>query len=95
LSKEYAAEDIEDGGSKLEDGGSKVEAVTNLQSSTLDSRQGYVMPDFRGRGVRAVTQACAQMKLTISLHGSGTAFRQSPAAGTRVRAGETCKVEFQ
>ena len=53
------------------------------------------MPDFRGRGVRAVTQACAQMNLVISLNGSGLAFRQSPAAGAKVRAGETCKVEFQ
>jgi PASTA domain len=53
------------------------------------------MPDFRGRGVRAVTQACAQMNLVISVHGSGLAFRQSPAAGSKVRAGETCKVAFQ
>jgi cell division protein FtsI (penicillin-binding protein 3) len=102
LSKEYEAEDSEDVGSKIEDGGSKVGAVNNPQSSIADPRpsvrdgaQGYVMPDFRGRGVRAVTQSCAQMNLTISLHGSGLAFRQSPAAGTKVRAGETCKVEFQ
>ena len=38
--------------------------------------------------MRAVTQACAQMNLVISLHGSGLAFRQSPAAGAKVRAGE-------
>jgi cell division protein FtsI (penicillin-binding protein 3) len=55
----------------------------------------YVMPDFRGRGVRAVAQACAQMKLVIRLHGSGVAVRQSPAAGAKVRAGDICKVEFQ
>lgn len=55
----------------------------------------FVMPDFRGRGVRAVTQACAQMNLVISLQGSGLAVRQSPVAGAKVRAGETCKVEFQ
>jgi len=64
-------------------------------SSPNDSAPGFVMPDFRGRGVRAVTQACAQMNLVISLHGSGLAVRQFPAAGARVRAGETCKVEFQ
>jgi PASTA domain len=54
-----------------------------------------VMPNFRGRGVRAVTQACAQMNLVISLQGSGLAVRQSPVAGAKVRAGETCKVEFK
>ena len=64
-------------------------------SSPNDSAPVFVMPDFRGRGVRAVTQACAQMNLVISLHGSGLAVRQSPVAGAKVRAGETCKVEFQ
>ncbi|MGE0132130.1 MAG: penicillin-binding protein [Blastocatellales bacterium] len=64
-------------------------------SAPNDSAPAYVMPDFRGRGVRAVTQACAQMNLVISLHGSGLAVRQFPTAGAKVRAGETCKVEFQ
>jgi cell division protein FtsI (penicillin-binding protein 3) len=64
-------------------------------SSPNDSAPAFVMPDFRGRGVRAVTQACAQMNLVINLHGSGLAVRQFPSAGTKVRAGETCKVEFQ
>jgi hypothetical protein len=104
LSKEYESQskDGEDRGSRIEDRGSKIEAVNNLRSlipdprsSILDPAQVFVMPDLRGRGVRAVTQACAQMNLVISLHGSGLAFRQSPAAGAKVRAGETCKVEFQ
>jgi hypothetical protein len=97
LSKEYESQS-KDG----EDRGSEIEAVSNLhsvirnpQSVIPDGAQAFVMPDFRGRGVRAVTQACAQMNLVISLHGSGLAFRQSPAAGAKVRAGETCKVEFQ
>jgi hypothetical protein len=69
----------------------------NPQSAIRDpqSEKVFVMPDFRGRGVRAVTQACAQMNLVISLNGSGLAFRQSPPAGAKVRAGETCKVQFQ
>lgn len=64
-------------------------------ASPNNSAPAYVMPDFRGRGVRAVTQACAQMNLALSLRGSGLAVRQYPAAGARVRAGETCRVEFQ
>jgi cell division protein FtsI/penicillin-binding protein 2 len=102
LSKEYESEGgedqwsgIENEGSRIEDRGSKIEAVNNLRPPILDGAQVFVMPDFRGRGVRAVTQACAQMNLVISVHGSGLAFRQSPAAGSKVRAGGTCKVEFQ
>jgi cell division protein FtsI (penicillin-binding protein 3) len=102
LSKEYESESgedqwsgIENGGSRIEDRGSKIEAVNNLRPPIPDGAQVFVMPDFRGRGVRAVTQACAQMNLVISVHGSGLAFRQSPAAGSKVRAGGTCKVEFQ
>jgi cell division protein FtsI (penicillin-binding protein 3) len=60
-----------------------------------DSIATYVMPDFRGRGVRAVAQACAQMNLVIRLHGSGVAVRQFPSAGAKVKTGDTCKVEFQ
>lgn len=54
-----------------------------------------VMPDVRGRGVRAVVQACTQLNLNVKLIGSGVAVRQTPAAGARVRAGDDCKVEFQ
>jgi cell division protein FtsI/penicillin-binding protein 2 len=102
LSKEYESEggegrgsEIEGQGPEIEGQGSKIGAVNNLRTSVLDGAQVFVMPDFRGRGVRAVTQACAQMNLVISLDGSGLAFRQFPAAGTKVRAGETCKVQFQ
>ena len=102
LSKEYESEDGEDRGAGIDDRETKTGDVNNLQSPILDSRPlildsgpVFVMPDFRGRGVRAVTQACAQMNLVISLHGSGLAFRQYPAAGAKVRAGEKCKVEFQ
>lgn len=55
----------------------------------------YLMPDFSGRGVRAVTQACTQLKLDVRLVGAGVAVRQHPAPGAKVRAGDPCKVEFQ
>jgi len=55
----------------------------------------YLMPDLRGRGVRAVMHACAQMHLNVRLLGSGIAVRQFPAAGSRVKAGDACKVEFE
>jgi cell division protein FtsI/penicillin-binding protein 2 len=99
LSKEYESEDsaesgVEERGSRIEDRGSREEVVNNLRPSAVEPAV-FVMPDFRGRGVRAVTQACAQMNLVIRFHGSGLAFRQSPAPGAKVKAGETCKVEFQ
>jgi cell division protein FtsI (penicillin-binding protein 3) len=56
---------------------------------------GSVMPDVRGRGVRAVIQACTQLNLPVKLSGNGVAFRQTPAAGARIRAGDDCKVEFR
>ncbi len=65
------------------------------KATSGDAVATYVMPDFRGRGVRAVTQACAQMNLIIRLHGSGVAIRQTPAPGAKVRVGDVCRVEFQ
>jgi hypothetical protein len=54
-----------------------------------------VMPDVRGRGLRAVVQACTQLNLKVSFTGSGVAVRQMPSPGARVRAGDQCRVEFQ
>jgi len=54
-----------------------------------------IMPDVRGRGVRAVIQACTQLNLNVKLSGTGVAVRQMPSAGARVRPGDDCKVEFQ
>jgi cell division protein FtsI/penicillin-binding protein 2 len=54
-----------------------------------------VMPDIRGRGVRAVMRACAELNLNLKLRGSGIAVKQKPAPGTIVREGDECRVEFQ
>jgi cell division protein FtsI/penicillin-binding protein 2 len=54
-----------------------------------------VMPDIRGRGVRAVVRACAELNLNVKLRGSGIAVKQNPAPGTIVREGDECRVEFQ
>lgn len=53
------------------------------------------VPDFRGQGVRAVTEQCARIGLRLVISGSGRAVRQKPAAGTLVVRGTTCQVEFQ
>ncbi len=53
-----------------------------------------VMPDFRGRGLRAVIQACRELNLNVRFYGSGVAVKQMPAPGARVRPGDECRVEF-
>ncbi len=53
------------------------------------------VPDFRGQGIRAVTEQCARIGLRPIISGSGRAVRQDPAAGTLVVRGTTCRVEFQ
>ncbi|MCS6816032.1 MAG: transpeptidase family protein [Blastocatellia bacterium] len=53
------------------------------------------VPDFRGQGIRAVTEHCARIGLRLIVSGSGRAVRQEPAAGTLVVRGTTCRVEFQ
>jgi hypothetical protein len=55
----------------------------------------FLMPELRGRGVRAVMQACGKMHLTARLNGSGVAVRQFPVPGARVKAGDACKVDFE
>jgi cell division protein FtsI/penicillin-binding protein 2 len=82
--------------------GSEINASSNISSSQLarNAKPSVrvatgVMPDFKGRGVRAVMRACAELNLNVKLHGSGVAVRQAPAPGTSVRAGDECKVEFQ
>ncbi len=80
----------------------EVNVSSNISSSRLarNTRQAVqvstgVMPDFKGRGVRAVMRACAELNLNVRLHGSGVAVRQAPAAGTAVRSGDDCRVVFQ
>ncbi|GBC81197.1 Stage V sporulation protein D [bacterium HR10] len=53
------------------------------------------VPDFRGQGVRAVTEQCARIGLRLIVSGSGRAVRQEPMAGALVVRGTTCRVEFQ
>jgi cell division protein FtsI (penicillin-binding protein 3) len=67
----------------------------SLRVSSRDAVTGGVMPDIRGRGVRAVMRACAELNLNVKLRGSGIAVKQNPEPGTIVREGDECRVEFQ
>ena len=58
------------------------------------TRNGIVMPDLRGRSVRDVARACAQLGLRVETRGEGKVFKQSPAAGSEVSTGQTIYVDF-
>jgi cell division protein FtsI/penicillin-binding protein 2 len=67
---------------------------SSLVVATLEIEPG-TMPDLRGRGVRAVVRACANLDLKLKVNGSGVAVHQMPAPGARIKPGEICQVEFQ
>ena len=58
------------------------------------TERALLMPDVRGRSVREAARVCAQLGLELEAHGEGRAVGQTPAAGARVEAGQTVRVEF-
>jgi cell division protein FtsI (penicillin-binding protein 3) len=60
----------------------------------LASSKGVLMPDLRGRSVRDVARACAQLGLQVEARGDGHVIRQNPAPGMEVRAGQVVSVDF-
>ncbi len=55
---------------------------------------GPVVPDFRGKPMRAVVRQAYAMGFTIQPEGSGVARSQAPAAGSPIRPGEKIRVLF-
>ena len=53
------------------------------------------VPDVIGMAMRESAQALRESGLLMKAHGDGLAVKQSPAAGSYVRAGDTVTVEFQ
>jgi cell division protein FtsI/penicillin-binding protein 2 len=58
------------------------------------SNKALLMPDLRGRSVRDVARACAQLGLQVEARGDGQVIRQSPAPGTEVGSGQVVSVDF-
>ena len=53
------------------------------------------MPDLRGLGTRAATEACLNLHLEVKLRGQGSrAIGQTPPAGAPVRPGDLCQIAF-
>lgn len=60
----------------------------------LASNRAVLMPDLRGRSVRDVARACAQLGLQVEALGEGHVIRQSPAPGTELGPGQVVFVDF-
>ena len=60
----------------------------------LDQGGDIAVPDFSGKTMREVTQACLRLGLDPMLVGSGLAVDQAPTAGTKVRRGARITVRF-
>jgi cell division protein FtsI (penicillin-binding protein 3) len=58
------------------------------------SNKSIVMPDLRGRSVRDVARACAQLGLQVEAHGEGRVLRQNPAPGSEIESGQVVYIEF-
>jgi cell division protein FtsI (penicillin-binding protein 3) len=68
-------------------GGEIVYAVANANA--------VLMPDLRGRSVRDVARACAQLGMQVEAHGDGgRVVAQSPQAGVELRPGQLIYVDF-
>jgi len=60
----------------------------------MDEGGDIPVPDFTGRTMREVTEACLRLGLNPVLVGSRLASLQSPAAGSKVRRGSKVTVQF-
>jgi cell division protein FtsI (penicillin-binding protein 3) len=61
---------------------------------SADEGGDIVVPDFSGKTMRDVTQACMRLGLNPVLVGTSVALQQTPAAGAKVRRGTKVIVEF-
>jgi len=60
----------------------------------VSTSKAMLMPDLRGRSVRDVARACAQLGLLLEAHGEGRVVKQTPEAGTELYSGQTIYVDF-
>jgi cell division protein FtsI (penicillin-binding protein 3) len=62
--------------------------------TSADDGGAIMMPDFSGKTMRDVSEACMRLGLDPVLVGSSVAVQQTPAAGAKVRRGTKVTVEF-
>jgi cell division protein FtsI/penicillin-binding protein 2 len=77
-----------------ESGEKKAESAQPPVTVALDEGGDIVVPDFRGKTMRDVTEICLPLGLEPVLVGSGLAVDAAPASGSRVRRGAKITVRF-
>ncbi len=60
----------------------------------VSTNRSMLMPDLRGRSVRDVARACAQLGLQLEAHGEGRVIKQTPEPGSELQSGQTIYVDF-
>ena len=60
----------------------------------LDVAGGVLVPDFKGKSLRAALEAAEEAGLELDVNGSGVGQEQSPAAGSRIPPGGHVSVRF-
>jgi beta-lactam-binding protein with PASTA domain len=60
----------------------------------VDEGGDIAVPDFVGKTMREITEACLRLGLDPVLVGSGVASEQTPEAGAKVRRGTKVTVQF-
>ncbi len=60
----------------------------------VSTSKAMLMPNLRGRSVRDVARACAQLGLQLEAHGDGRVIKQTPEPGIELQSGQTIYVDF-
>jgi beta-lactam-binding protein with PASTA domain len=69
-------------------------SATPSVTVAVDEGGDIEVPDFSGKTMREVTEACIRLGLDPVLVGSSLATNQTPAAGSKVRRGTKITVQF-
>jgi cell division protein FtsI (penicillin-binding protein 3) len=72
----------------------KDKVSTSPEALMAPDEGGIEVPDFSGKSMRDVTEACMRLGLNPVLVGTNVAIQQSPVAGAKVRRGAKVTVEF-
>lgn len=69
----------------------RVDSLSHVEVTALPHERG-VMPDVRGMGLKDALFLLESLGLKVGFSGQGAVLRQSIAAGTRIRPGETVSI---
>lgn len=75
--------------------GSRVAPGSEVELYALyDGQDTFTMPDFNEKTIKETELVLRSLNLVPRLEGSGLAYRQEPAAGTTVKAGDAVQIWF-